>query len=96
MTFWQENYPFIKDVYLMRQTKMVEWMENVEKAISRIMADKVYTSAEFKRERDNFHVRFLNLLPPCRASGSSSIRKMDPGLLSYFLRILGVLLDSTF
>ena len=58
MTFWQENYPFIKDVYIMRQTKMVEWMENVEKAISRIMADKVYTSAEFKRERDNFHVSF--------------------------------------
>eukprot|EP00095_Tigriopus_kingsejongensis_P000588 maker-scaffold95_size379157-snap-gene-0.18 protein:Tk00588 transcript:maker-scaffold95_size379157-snap-gene-0.18-mRNA-1 annotation:"Nesprin-1" len=55
MTFWQENYPFIKDVYIMRQTKMVEWMENVEKAIARIMADKVYTSAEFKRERDNFH-----------------------------------------
>ena len=26
------------------------------KAISRIMADKVYTSAEFKRERDSFHV----------------------------------------
>merc|ERR1711934_532191 len=25
------------------------------KAIARIMADKVYTSAEFKRERDNFH-----------------------------------------
>jgi len=55
MTFWQENYPFIKDVYLIRQTKMVEWMENIEKAISKIMADKVYTSAEFKRERDNFH-----------------------------------------
>merc|ERR1711972_879066 len=34
--------------------KMAEWMENVEKAIARIMADKVYTSAEFKRERDNF------------------------------------------
>ena len=61
MTFWQENYPFIKDVYLMRQTKMIEWMENVEKAISRIMADKVYTSAEFKRERDNFHVRHQKL-----------------------------------
>ena len=65
MTFWQENYPFIKDVYIMRQTKMIEWMENVEKAISRIMADKVYTSAEFKRERDNFHVsisknKFIN------------------------------------
>merc|ERR1719410_3253587 len=39
----------------MRHHKMAEWMENVEKAISRIMADKVYTSAEFKRERDNFH-----------------------------------------
>ena len=24
------------------------------------MADKVYTSAEFKRERDNFHVRFFD------------------------------------
>merc|ERR1711981_712359 len=30
-------------------------MENVEKAIARIMADKVYTSAEFKRERDTFN-----------------------------------------
>jgi len=39
----------------MRHQKMMEWMENVEKAIARIMADKVYTSAEFKRERDNFH-----------------------------------------
>jgi len=39
----------------MRHVKMMEWMENVEKAIARIMADKVYTSAEFKRERDNFH-----------------------------------------
>merc|ERR550532_2405751 len=55
MTFWQENYTFIKDVYDMRHTKMAEWMENVEKAIARIMADKVYTSAEFKRERENFH-----------------------------------------
>jgi len=44
-----------KDVYDMRHQKMAEWMENVEKAISRIMADKVYTSAEFKRERDTFH-----------------------------------------
>jgi len=55
MSFWQENFSFIKDVYDMRHQKMAEWMENVEKAISRIMADKVYTSAEFKRERDTFH-----------------------------------------
>ena len=58
MAFWQENYQFIKEVYDMRHMKMAEWMENVEKAISRIMADKVYTSAEFKRERDTFNVRF--------------------------------------
>jgi len=65
MTFWQENYHFIKDVYDMRHQKMAEWMENVEKAIARIMADKVYTSAEFKRERDNFHVsQLLFLLQP--------------------------------
>merc|ERR1712242_310617 len=43
------------EIYEMRHQKMAEWMENVEKAIARIMADKVYTSAEFKRERDNFH-----------------------------------------
>merc|ERR1712012_259041 len=55
MTFWQENYAFIKDVYDMRHQKMAEWMENVEKAIARIMADKVYTSSEFKRERDTFN-----------------------------------------
>jgi len=54
MTFWQENYAFIKEVYDMRHSKMMEWMENVEKAIGKIMADKVYTSSEFKRERDNF------------------------------------------
>ena len=56
MAFWQKNYQFIKEVYDMRHMKMAEWMENVEKSISRIMADKVYTSAEFKRERDSFHV----------------------------------------
>jgi len=39
----------------MRHSKMAEWMENVEKSIARIMADKVYTSAEFKRERDTFN-----------------------------------------
>ena len=31
MTFWQENYHFIKEIYEMRHTKMAEWMENVEK-----------------------------------------------------------------
>ncbi len=37
---------------------MVEWMDNVEMAIAKVCASKVYTSAEFKREKDNFHVGF--------------------------------------
>ena len=57
MTFWQENYSFIKEVYDTRYAKMVEWMDNVEMAIQKVCASKVYTSAEFKREKDNFHVR---------------------------------------
>ena len=57
MSFWSENYSFIKEVYDTRVNKMVEWMDQVEIAITKVMATKVYTSAEFKRERDNFHVR---------------------------------------
>ena len=52
---------------------------SVFKAISRIMADKVYTSAEFKRERDNFHVSFdSNFLPQgalCAAYGWTDRRR---------------------
>jgi len=39
----------------------MEWMENVEKSISKILADRVYTSAEFKRERDNFQALIKDL-----------------------------------
>jgi len=52
----------------MRHSKMAEWMENVEKAIARIMADKVYTSAEFKRERDTFHSL-------CKDLGRTEVKK---------------------
>merc|ERR1711884_989506 len=61
MTFWQENYSFIKEVYDTRYTKMVEWMDNVEMAIQKVCASKVYTSAEFKREKDNFQSLCKNL-----------------------------------
>ena len=77
MTFWQENYHFIKDIYEMRHTKMAEWMENVEKSISRIMADRVYTSAEFKRERENFHVRLLRLKPKIHLKSDSNHLLID-------------------
>jgi len=61
MTFWQENYSFIKEVYDTRYSKMVEWMDNVEMAIAKVCASKVYTSAEFKREKDNFQSLCKNL-----------------------------------
>merc|ERR1711997_827590 len=61
MTFWQENYSFIKEVYDTRYSKMVEWMDNVEMAIQKVCASKVYTSAEFKREKDNFQSLYKNL-----------------------------------
>jgi len=61
MTFWQENYAFIKEVYDTRYSKMVEWMDNVEMAIAKVCASKVYSSAEFKREKDNFQSLCKNL-----------------------------------
>merc|ERR1711963_684858 len=61
MTFWQENYSFIREVYDTRYCKMVEWMDNVEMAIQKVCASKVYTSAEFKREKDNFQSLCKNL-----------------------------------
>merc|ERR1719225_1546994 len=36
-------------------------MDNVEMAIQKVCASKVYTSAEFKREKDNFHSLCKNL-----------------------------------
>ena len=44
-----------------RYQKMVEWMDNVEMAIAKVCASKVYTSAEFKREKDNFQSLCKNL-----------------------------------
>jgi hypothetical protein len=36
MSFWSENYSFIKDVYDTRVCKMVEWMDHVEMAIQKV------------------------------------------------------------
>ena len=76
----------------MRHMKMAEWMENVEKSIARIMADKVYTSSEFKRERDTFNVsikkskktiRFITFslvsLQRSRESRGEKMAPADPG-----------------
>jgi hypothetical protein len=80
MTFWQENYSFIKEVYDTRSAKMIEWMDNVEMAIQKVCANKVYTSAEYKREKDNFTVRLFSILlfyrllrGLCRYSGRKTL-----------------------
>ena len=40
---------------------MVEWLDNVEMAITKLCASKVYTSSEFKREKDNFQSLCKNM-----------------------------------
>jgi hypothetical protein len=57
MTFWQENYAFIKDVYDSRAGKLEELMDKTDKSISAILADKIYTSEEFKKIKEIFMVR---------------------------------------
>lgn len=54
MTFWQENYAFIKDVYDTRASKLAETMSKTEKSIADVVADKIYTSAEFKKVKEIF------------------------------------------
>jgi len=61
MSFWQENYAFIKDVYDNRSEKMVEVMDKCEKGITDVLADKIYTSNEFKKVKENFQNLAKNL-----------------------------------
>ena len=56
MAFWQENYAFIKEVFDKRSEKMVELMDKADKAITEVHADKIYTSNEFKKVKENFTV----------------------------------------
>ena len=56
MTFWQENYAFIKDVYDSRSGKLEELMDKTDKSITAILADKIYTSEEFKKIKEIFMV----------------------------------------
>ena len=54
MTFWQENYGFVKDVYDFRLQKYQEWMDNLEAIVSKVMAPNVqYTYKEFKNLQDS-------------------------------------------
>jgi len=54
MTFWQENYGFVKDVYDFRLQKYQEWMDHLEAICSKVMAQDVqYTYKEFKNIQDS-------------------------------------------
>jgi len=54
MTFWQENYGFVKDVYDFRLQKYQEWMDNLEGIVAKVMAPGVqYTYKEFKIIQDS-------------------------------------------
>jgi len=54
MSFWQENYGFVREVYDFRCSKYTEWMDNIEAIISKVMANTQYTAKEFKIIKDTF------------------------------------------
>ena len=56
MSFWQENYAFIKDVYDSKASKLMEVMDKTDAAIKEVVADKIYTSEEFKKVKEMFAV----------------------------------------
>ena len=56
MAEWMENVEKVGFSFLRSSVTLSATICIIFQAIARIMADKVYTSAEFKRERDNFQV----------------------------------------
>jgi len=54
MAFWQENLPFVKGFFDERSQKFFELMDRAEASIAQVNADKIYTSKEFQRIKDNF------------------------------------------
>eukprot|EP00095_Tigriopus_kingsejongensis_P009110 maker-scaffold150_size309978-snap-gene-1.12 protein:Tk09110 transcript:maker-scaffold150_size309978-snap-gene-1.12-mRNA-1 annotation:"muscle-specific protein 300" len=64
MTFWQENFSFIKDVYESRSSKLIELMDKTDKAMGAVLADKIYTSNEFKKVKEVFAGLARNLEQP--------------------------------
>jgi len=54
MTFWQENYGFVKDVYDSRLQKYNDWMDKIDKICLKVLAQNVqYTYKEFKIIQDD-------------------------------------------
>merc|ERR1712223_130729 len=79
MTFWQENYGFIKDVYDTRSAKLVELMDKTDASIKDVMTDKLYTSDEFKKVKEIFTGFARNLEQPEVKDWLSSTKDMLMG-----------------
>jgi len=79
MTFWQENYGFIKDVYDARSGKLVELMDKTDVSIGDVMTDKLYTSEEFKKVKEIFTGLARNLEQPELKDWLSSTKDMLMG-----------------
>ena len=57
MTFWGENYGFVREVYDFRMQKYGEWMDNLEGIVAKVLAPNVqYTFKEFKHIQDTLTV----------------------------------------
>lgn len=53
MSFWQENFGFVKEIYDYRIAKYKEWMDNLEDITVKVLDSKVnYTYKEFKVVQD--------------------------------------------
>jgi len=61
MAFWQENLPFVKGFFDERSQKFFDLMDRAEASIAQVNADKIYTSKEFSRIKDNFQNIVKNL-----------------------------------
>ncbi|XP_043234590.1 uncharacterized protein At4g38062-like [Amphibalanus amphitrite] len=61
MSCWSENYHFIKEVYDFRVEEMNKWMDALEESSKKLITNKVYTSREFRRMRDQFRYQCKNL-----------------------------------
>jgi len=61
MAFWQENLPFIKGFFDERSQKFFDLMDRAEASIEQVNADKIYSSKEFARIKDNFQNIIKNL-----------------------------------
>lgn len=88
MTFWQENYGFVKDVYDFRLQKYQEWMDNLEAIVSKVMAPNVqYTYKEFKIIQDSLSVSTRHLLSETQSSPVTLQYFFDSSLLVSFVHL---------